>query len=345
MITKIKTTEETKFTCDGEINSREGEGVLTLALGKKYYLNLACNLARSFKVWHKQSDIKFCIATDRPNEVPSDLADIQIVTIPSGKYGRGFETKLYLDEITPYDKTLFIDADCLCVGNLNRVFSKFKGFHFTGVGRLVSEGDFFGDVRERCQKYNVSQVPFFVGALYYFENTPKASAVFKHAKKIEKYYDKAGFVRLANLTNEEPLLSLGMAIENLPLFEDTTEIKADAMYFDARIDISVLRGHCEMKCGNNKLTLKPFAIDVKVAHPIIAHFNSNYAESGEYKREASALKLHQLYGVPAILASSIAFCIFLLPARIKRYAKHVLRPIYRKLFGYRQVQPGKREVG
>lgn len=321
------------------------KGVLTIALGKKYYLDLACNLARSFKVWHKHSKLKFCIATDRAHELPDDLGDIHIVSVPSDKYGRGFETKLYLDEITPYEKTLFIDADCLCTGNLEKVLDSLDGYPFTAVGRMVSEGDFFGDVSARCKKNGVSQVPFFVGALYYFERGPKSSAVFGHARKIKESYDESGFVRLANLPNEEPLLSLGMAIERLPVFEDTTEVKADAMYFDKRIDISVLNGHCEMERGSNVLSMTPFASEVEIARPLVAHFNSSYAESGEYKQQALALKLRQAYGFPVSVSNGITFVVCLLPYRLKRHAKNTLRPLYRMLFGYRRAKQSKRETG
>ena len=89
--------------------------VLTLALGKPIYLDMAINLARSFFWWHNGSEIQFFIATDQRRLLPRDLPRVSIINILPGQYGSGFSPKLHLDKIALADQTLFVDADCLCV--------------------------------------------------------------------------------------------------------------------------------------------------------------------------------------------------------------------------------------
>ena len=90
----------------------------TIAVGKPIYLEMACALARSFRLWHR-GDIVFFLATDAGAcALPKDLRDLPLIPLAPGQYGRGFTPKLFLDKIAPADHSMFIDADCLCVGEL-----------------------------------------------------------------------------------------------------------------------------------------------------------------------------------------------------------------------------------
>ncbi len=47
--------------------------VLTIATGKKTFVDMAANLARSFLWWHPDSDIKFQLVTDQQAFIPADV--------------------------------------------------------------------------------------------------------------------------------------------------------------------------------------------------------------------------------------------------------------------------------
>jgi hypothetical protein len=112
--------------------------VLTIATGKKLYIDLAVNLARSFLHWHPNSDIIFRIATDMPQLIPADiLAKIQTITIKSGELGFGFSPKLHLDKLADEGQTLFIDSDCLIFERLDYLFERFKGHDVSVVGNYI----------------------------------------------------------------------------------------------------------------------------------------------------------------------------------------------------------------
>src|SRR5438552_2543735 len=120
--------------------------VLTLALGNPLYSRLAVNLARSFCFWHADSDIRFWIATDSSADIKGLPPEVSIIQLSPGELGHGFAPKLHLDEIAPADRTLFVDADCLCCGPLDSVFQRFYRRPVAVVGSRISDGEWFGDV-------------------------------------------------------------------------------------------------------------------------------------------------------------------------------------------------------
>jgi hypothetical protein len=312
-------------------------GVLTIASGKQLYLNMASALARSFRVWHSDDKIALFIATDAPQRFPADVQDdsgVRFIDISSRDFGQGFENKLYIDELLPAQRTLFIDADCLVTGSLDPVFEAFEGRSVSVVGGERSEGEWFGDLRDRCDRFEVSSVPVFVGAVYYVENSGTARKVFETAREVRDRYDKAGFVRLRGLPNEEPLISVGMALHDQTPIRDDGTIKADAMHFGDKMCIDVLDGKSYFR-GNSERTT---AWGVQEAEPIIAHFNDSYAEKPPYIREQAKLKKIYQYGASQIWASTHAALTQSLPFHVTETVKDLLRPVYRALWGSREIR-------
>jgi hypothetical protein len=61
------------------------KSVLTLALRKPIYIQMASTLGRSFRHWHRDSTIQFVIATYQPSKVPHDLREfVEILPVESG---------------------------------------------------------------------------------------------------------------------------------------------------------------------------------------------------------------------------------------------------------------------
>jgi len=48
----------------------EERAVLTIATGRKMYLEMASTLTRSFKCWHGSDNLELFIATDTPARFP-----------------------------------------------------------------------------------------------------------------------------------------------------------------------------------------------------------------------------------------------------------------------------------
>lgn len=312
-------------------------GVLTIACGKQLYLDMASTLARSFRVWHGGDDLALSIATDAPHRFPRDVQDdsgVQFIDISTRDFGEGFENKLHIDELLPAERTLFVDADCLLTGSLDPVFEAFEGKSVSAVGGEKSEGEWFGDLSARCGRFTVSSVPVFVGAVYYVEDDETAQQVFATARDIRDRYDEAGFVRLRGLPNEEPLISVGMALHDQSPVPDDGTIKADAMHFEDEMRIDVLGGESYFR-GNSK---QATAWGVLEAEPIIAHFNDSYAEKLPYIREQAKLEKIYADGMSKAWASMHATLTHSLPFRMTEGMKDVLRPVYHALWGPREIQ-------
>lgn len=301
-------------------------GVLTIATGRQLYLDMAFNLARSFALWHRHSDIKFYLVTDIEGPTPRDLDFVQRVQKTPQEMARGFSSKLYLDQLAPAEKTLFIDSDCLCLRNLDEVFHRFAGQPVSVVGTMKSEGEWFGDIHARCQRYAVAAVPVFVGAVYYLELGAAASRVFETAREIEKEYDAAGFIRLRGVVNEEPLISVGMAQVGCRPLADDGALKVDAMYWKS-VRMNILEGKAEVTMH-----------DGAILRPDMLHFNCSFAEKPPYTNEVMTLKLACLSRWPPFLARAVGKICCYLPHVIWQGFLDTFRPIYRRFFGFRKIK-------
>lgn len=316
--------------------------VLTIATGKAIYIQMAVNLARSFKWWHKDSDIKFIIGTDQKQLIPSDLSDIEIVELSPNQYGQGFSTKLHLDKITPAQKTLFVDADCLCVGSLETVFDRFAGHSVSVIGGEIAEGEWFGDVASVCRQFQVKSLPKFNGGVYYLEKGEMSSRVYNKARELEPLYDQIGLARLRNKPNDELLMAIAMAIyEQKPILEDGT-ILSDPQACQGGLFIDVFRGYSELINPPSPHPQHQRWYPFEKVNPLLIHFLGYYTDFYPYKTEELRLKLVYAEKLPIWLSNIWATLFCSIPLLTKRFLKDLLRPMYHKFFGVRPIRKSKR---
>jgi len=311
--------------------------VLTLAVGMPVYWQMAINLARSFIWWHKECDIRFYIATDLPNPLPRDLAGIGIVRMSSNKLGKGFTAKLWLDELSPTPKTLFIDADCLVVGNLESVFARFAGRAVSVVGGSISSGEWFGDVGSICSRFGIPGLPKFNGGMYYLEQGSLAKDVYTCARELQQQYDQFGLVRLRGQPNDELLMAISMSLHGLGAIPDDGTIMSDPQACPTGLKTSVLYGRSRLV--NPRLPDRrhrswyPF----HVVHPLIVHFLGDYTSGWRYRAEATKLELVMERGWPASLAEGFVGVTFSAGQLAIEATKNLARPLYHASFGPRKV--------
>lgn len=316
--------------------------VLTIATGKPLYFQMAVNLARSFLLWHRDSDINFFIATDADVPLPPDLKAVTIIKLKPGELGSGFSTKLHLDKLAPAEQTLFVDSDCLCAGSLDGAFDKFEAWHVSVIGREETDGELFGDIRKRCNAVGVAWVPRFCGGMYYLKKGPVSARVFATARELEKRYDEIGMVRLRGVPNEEPLVGLAMALaDQHPIPEDGT-IKAEPMFFSGRAELDVFRGFARLANVPGKPRPYPEWNIVTEARPAVVHFNCSFAEQPPYTTEALRLRKVCQDGWPLPVATAYAWFKRTLPFVIAEKAKAIFRPAYHLLLGHRTVKRSAR---
>jgi hypothetical protein len=316
--------------------------ILTIATGKKIFVDLASNLARSFLWWHVGSDVKFQLVTDQQQHVPADVASrVEVITISPGELGEGFSPKLYLDRLASEGQTLFIDSDCLIFGNLERIFERFKGSKVSVVGNYISEGEWFGDIRSICKKFNIPHLPKFNGGVYYLEKGDVADAVYRTARQFEAQYDEIGFVRLRNRPNDEVLMALAMQLNGQrPIIDDGT-ILSDPQACQGGYGIDIIKGARWLKNPAPPHPLHQKWYPFTEVSPLIVHFLGYYTAHYPYRKEAYRLRqalgqnLNRFTNFKSILLIEY-------PERLKAFLKGTFRSSYHKIFGIRKIRSSHR---
>ncbi len=316
--------------------------ILTLATGKPAYIKMAVNLARSFRWWHRRSDIKFVLATDQKQLLPSDLGDIDVIELGPNQFGTGFTPKLYLDQLAPAQQTLFIDADCLCVGNLEQVFARFAGRKVSVVGGSISSGEWFGDVEAICRKFSVPALPKFNGGLYYLEKGELSSRVYTTARELLPQYDALGLVRLRNHANDELLLAIAMALHGQTALPDDGSIFCGPLSCPGPLALDVLHGGSRLENPPPPSPKHRASYPLNVVHPVVVHFLGGTTSEHPYRREELRLELALARGWPVVAAGWAGVLARSLTKRTARGAKDAFRPVYRRCFGVRAVAKSDR---
>lgn len=322
----------------------DDRAVLTIATGKRLYVDLAINLARSFFHWHDDDGIIFQLVTDRPELIPPDIRDkIELIQIKPGELGVGFTPKLHLDKLVTHAQTLFIDSDCLLFENIGWLFDRLKGHPVSVVGGYISDGEWFGDMKSICRQFNIPHMPKFNGGLYYLEKGKTASAVYETARELEGRYDDIGFVRLRGRPNDEVLMAMAMQLNNQQPIPDDGTIMSDPQACPGGYKIDVISGKRWLlnppKPHPRHQDWYPFQ---KVS-PAIVHFLGSYTLDYPYKTEAFRLMKLSTASLN-ILANITAALTIKLPGALRESTKNLLRPLYHKFFGPRKINQSERVV-
>jgi hypothetical protein len=316
--------------------------VFTLATGKPVYLEMACALARSFKLWHRDSDIRFLLATDRDRSaLPRDLRDLDLIPMRPGQFGSGFEPKLSLDRLAPAPYSLFVDADCLCVGSLDAAFDVFKGRAISAIGREISDGEWFGDVPAICRRAGVSGMPRFNGGVYYLERGNACTQVYETARSLLPRYDELGFKRLRGCPNDEVLVSLAMAVHGQKAVPERGDIMNSLLAAPCGLEIDVFKGRAVLHNPKDHPQRNSW-YELEEMRPRLVHFLGSDCGTYPYRQEMIRLQQVSRDGWPTWLATLWSKITFSFPWLAYTALKNTLRPLYHATFGPRAVRAGTR---
>lgn len=190
-------------------------GVLTLAFGSPKYIEMAKSLARSLLL-HDPA-LPRAIVTDSTDP---HLASLFTHILPLRReYGSNVRQKLFLDDYTPFDETLFIDSDCLAVRPLDDFWTAFHEVPFGVCGQRTlhaGETDEYLDVDFILGRFHLNGLPKFNGGIYYFKRTLAATALFDTARDL---MNQATQLRFTDFRGDGPadeaLFSVAMALHGL----------------------------------------------------------------------------------------------------------------------------------
>jgi len=146
------------------------KGILILALGYPQYGRMAAALAQSIR-WH--SDIPIALAYADGGLPSNTKAFDKLIEIPKEYWytwhAEYFRPKVWLDKLTPFKETLYLDADIIWLphkeANINILLEELKDVDFAMPYRskssLTADGSDWCDLKELKHKYKFKNETYY----------------------------------------------------------------------------------------------------------------------------------------------------------------------------------------
>jgi hypothetical protein len=115
-------------------------GFLTLACDHPRYLEFAVDLALSLKEHHAEP-VALVIDETLRRSAPGEMLALFDVLLPLSPGFAGSMAKFAAYAATPFERTFFIDADCLVIGSLDEDWKRLHGSRFAVQGNYLGRED------------------------------------------------------------------------------------------------------------------------------------------------------------------------------------------------------------
>ncbi len=166
------------------------QGYITLALDRDRYVDMALNLARSLKYFDPKRPR--CIVINHKVSLPKEAASLydHVVTMEDLADYIGCMNKLRLYEVTPFEETLYIDADCMLVKNdIDRHWNQMVGNYFTMTGEKRNKGRWNSlDFETVCRTLNIPYVVQMNSGVFYFTKSAETEKFFARLHELFRDY-------------------------------------------------------------------------------------------------------------------------------------------------------------
>ncbi len=271
-------------------------GIITIATGKKKYIDMAISLGISISL--HSPNTKTAIVTDSENKILKKLFNY-IIRPPDDK-NSGFLLKTSLYELTPFKNTIFIDSDCLVVSDLNNIFNELKNKKFAVYGRNVNSGFWFTDIAKLLRKIKASSLPGFNSGFIYFVKNNTTKKIFKEAQNAFYKQDYYEIQQFKGSCPDEPCIAIGMAKAGIKAYPDKLGQKFSytPVGLVGKMHVDAIRGHAHWTVKN-----------IGEVSPAIVHFVSriNYQE---YVAERTRLRMYYSGGLKKILMPLVSSIVY-----------------------------------
>lgn len=163
------------------------EGYLVLALHDPRYLDLAANFALSVQRLDKRP---VSVVTSPGIAIRPEYRQLfdEVIRLDDHPSLKGAMAKTLLFEASPYQKTMYIDADCLLFNTRIEFFwRRYDGHAFAVEGHSQSRGPVFScslgskNAEDLCDLVGVEALTVFNAGVIYFERKPESKSVFDKA--------------------------------------------------------------------------------------------------------------------------------------------------------------------
>ena len=299
-------------------------GFVTIATGKEKYYQLAHTLVLSYKQTSK-APMPFALICDRENEYTAAFDDIVHLQNPTFSY----LDKIELLKITPYDETIFIDADCIAFGDLNRYWDYFDGATdvscFGGILPMDSKDGWFYQDTIGDYANQVSYIPHFHGGVYFIRRGDLCDKIYEDCMQIKADYSNYRFAYFKKPA-DEPIIALSMALHNCKPVKRHPECCA---YFPS-IHKTLVTDYFKNKCQ--------ITVDGKRENALLVHYATRHTTLPTYTiAKEMVLFLHKTKRTwnPAetIFYKTLCYLRFVFIGLVKfNYPKRVIHHIKKRFF-------------
>lgn len=290
----------------------ETEGYVVLAFDDSRYMELAVNLALSVR----RADTRpISVVVGGGVTVPTAVRSLfdRVIPAPADENLRGAMNKLHLATASPYDRTLYLDSDCLLFSPRIAFFwQKYRGRGFVVEGHRQSEGPAFAcslgekDAGALCRLLNIPFLSVFNAGAIYFERGREAARVFAatralydgpHRDAISYRYKHAGEYA------DEPFF--GAALGQLGIAPDAPPPTQRLQVTTPNITDAVM----DIDAGDLRVVKQPPGGKPRVWSGVVAHFcglapmDSYFALADKLRREAKLPLMDRSRFNPVVLTA------------------------------------------
>jgi len=204
------------------------EGYVAIAFDDTRYLDIAANLALSIRR-HEARPVSVLVNDKiRVNPAYAGLFD-RVITVADDPSLRGAMNKARLFGLTPYHRTMYIDADCLLFSpRIEFFWRKYRGQAFAVEGHTQTSGPAFScslgakDAGALCRLFNLPFITVFNAGVMYFERSDASKAVFDKVLEIYSgpHRDAVSYAyKHAGEYADEPFFGVALAALGIAPFE------------------------------------------------------------------------------------------------------------------------------
>lgn len=244
--------------------------------------------------WHKAIGLSLCLRARKNDLQTAVVASVSLKDklehhfdqfIPERTDLTGFSHKVHLDEYSPFQRTLFIDADMLVFRDPQELFDRWVGKPYMARGELLKAStSAFGLKRgDILAKLNKAFFSCIGGAGHAYFEKPACQPIFDRARQILLEYDQ--WAPGAKIADED---IFGIAMTEREIFPDERNDITAFAKIAARnsLAINAANGVCYFTNSAGQ-----------EIHPIMLHFHTR-ANPIQYHAELAHLaKLYDLRGV------------------------------------------------
>jgi hypothetical protein len=251
------------------------EGYIVIALDDRRYVDLAVNLALSIRRCETRpvSLVTSPGTTLSPGE--RDLFDAVITAPPEGTL-KGAMNKARLYDLTPYDRTMYLDSDCLLFSpRIEFFWHTYRGHPVAVEGHRQAQGPVFAcslgtkDAATLCTLMNVPYLTVFNAGVIYFERTDAARRVFDKVKELHAgpHRDAISYrYKHEGEYADEPFFGVALATLGIPPLEPPVT---------ARLQVTtpnVVDGVLDLDTGDLRLIKQPTGSAPQLWSGVLCHF-------------------------------------------------------------------------